>query len=82
MPYQSNLIPTSSSDIHDIVDEIFGADNTVDDIIATLRYHFGDHPDLSYALEDLDEFLIVNPFPDEEELQQIVLDLLQKYLDE
>ena len=78
----SDIIPTRHTDIRFIVDELFGANNDPDEIVATLRHHLGDHPNLGGALQELDEFIEYNPIVSEEELLEKVLDLLEKYLND
>ena len=77
-----DIIPTHESDIRLIVDELFGANNDTDEIIATLKYHLGSHPQLGNALIELDDFVRDNPYVEEQQLLEEVLDLLEKYLSE
>ncbi|MCL1839681.1 MFS transporter [Candidatus Saccharibacteria bacterium] len=75
-----DIIPTHESDIRLIIDELFNAGNDIDSIASTIRYHFGDHPRLGAALEEFDQFMQDNPYIEEEQLLEAVLDIIQPYL--
>ncbi|MCL1839683.1 hypothetical protein FWF89_01630 [Candidatus Saccharibacteria bacterium] len=77
-----NVITTCEHDIRLIVDELFGVSNDIDDIVTTLRYHFGSHLQLGKAIEELDDFIRDNPYVEEDALLETVLELLRIYLDD